>query len=150
MIRSFMNSDTPESRVKVVLDTNILISAIGFGGKPRDTLLLVFEDKIMGVISPILLAELQEVIVKKFLKLMYLLPSAEQMIRRKFLIVRPKKSLHIVRDEDDNRVLEAAIEGKCDYIITGDKDLLSLQRFKKIKIFTPDQFLKEIGCKGTL
>lgn len=54
-----------------------------------------------------------------------------------------------IRDEDDNRVLEAAIEGKCNFIVTGDKDLLELGKYKrslrlrlkKIQILTPAQFL---------
>ncbi len=49
-----------------------------------------------------------------------------------------------VRDRDDNRVLEAAVEGDCDFIITGDRDLLELCKYKKIKIITPAQFLAEV------
>ncbi|HEX8932007.1 MAG TPA: putative toxin-antitoxin system toxin component, PIN family [Patescibacteria group bacterium] len=49
----------------------------------------------------------------------------------------------MVRDIDDNRVLEAAVEGKCQYIITGDADLLDLKIFQSIKIITAEDFLKE-------
>lgn len=137
-----MSSDMAGNPVKVVLDTNILISAIGFGGKPRKVLSLVLEDKILCFISPILLAELQEVISKKFPKLVPQLLSIEQAMQEKFISVQPKKALRVVLDEDDNRVLEAAIAGGCDYIITGDKELLELGIFKKIRIITSEQFLK--------
>lgn len=139
-----MNSDTDENPVKIVLDTNILISAIGFGGVPRKVFLLTVEEKIKGVISQILLVELIEVINKKFPKLIPDLPIIEHNINEFFLIVHPKKTINIVRDRDDNRVLEAAVEGDCDFIITGDQDLLVLRQYKKIKILTPTQFLEEL------
>ncbi len=133
--------------IKVILDTNILISGIGFGGKPREILNLILDDKIEAITSQILLAELEDVIGKKFPKLAYSFTLIERQIKEKFKIVKPRKSLSISRDKDDNRVLEAALEGKCDYIITGDRDLLDLKNFKNIKIVTPDIFLlkKERG-----
>lgn len=139
-----MSSDTDENRVRVILDTNILISAIGFGGIPRKVFLLTIEEKIKGVTSQILLVELVEVINKKFPKLIPNLPNIEASINESFLIVQPKQSINIVRDKDDNRVLEAAVEGKCDFIVTGDQDLLDLSKFKNIKIITPTQFLEEL------
>ncbi|MBI2040465.1 putative toxin-antitoxin system toxin component, PIN family [Candidatus Microgenomates bacterium] len=56
----------------------------------------------------------------------------------------PHETLHILRDEDDNRVLEAAREGNCDFIVTGDQDLLDLGKYKKIKILTSEEFLLQI------
>ena len=53
------------------------------------------------------------------------------------------KTINAVRDDDDNRVLEAAVEGKCEYVVTGDEDLLSLQNYGGIKIITPAEFLRE-------
>lgn len=140
-----MNSDTDENPVKIVLDTNILISAFGFGGKPREIFLLTLKKKIQGVISLVLLAELNEVILKKFPKLEPQLSLIEKQIKDKFLVVKPGKILNIVKDEDDNRVLEAAMEGNCNYIVTGDKELLELQSFRGIKIITADQFLKKVS-----
>lgn len=129
--------------VKIILDTNILISGIGFGGKPREILQLILDDKIEAFTSPILLAELEDVVNKKFPKLAYGLSLINRQIQDKFRIVNPRKSILVSRDEDDNRVLEAAIEGECNYIITGDKDLLALKMIKNIKIMTPDAFLLE-------
>ncbi len=131
------------SPIKVILDTNILISGIGFGGKPREVLHLILDDKIEAITSPILLAELEDVINKKFPKLVYIFALIIKQIKDKFKIVNPQRSLLVSRDEDDNRVLEAAVEGKCSYIITGDKDLLDLKNFKNIKIVTSDTFLDE-------
>lgn len=139
-----MNSVTDEN-LKVVLDTNILISAIAFGGKPEGVLNLVLDEKIIAVTSPILLAEFQEVYKKNFpLKFVDFELTLER-IEEIFKMVKPKRSLKIVRDEDDNRVLEAAFEGNCDFIITGDKDLLDLKKYKNIKIMKADEFLAIIN-----
>jgi len=130
-----------EDPVKVILDTNILISALGFGGKPRKILQLILDNQIRAITSSLLLAEFEDVINKKFPQLSLYFERINRQIRRKFKIVRPKKSLDILKDDDDNRGLEAALEGKCQYVITGDKELLDLAVYKDIKIITAEQFL---------
>lgn len=130
-----------ENLVKVVLDTNIIVSAIGFGGKPQQILVKVLQEKIKAITSSILLAELEEVLTKKLpLSKENILLTLEE-IKNVFIVVQPKKTINAVRDEEDNRVLEAALEGGCSYIITGDKELLQLGKWKKISILTADQFL---------
>ena len=131
-----------KNQLRVVIDTNVLISAIGFTGKPRQLFLLIIEKKITTVTSPILLAELHEVINKKFPELIHELQIIDNQIKKHSVIVQPKKAIEVVHDKDDNRVLEAAIEGECDYITTGDHDLLHLNHFNDIQIVTPDIFLK--------
>src|ERR1041385_8567715 len=102
-----MNLDIKKNPVKVLLDTNILISALGFGGKPRQVLQMVLEKKLKAISSPILLAEFHEVISKKFPQLSAHLQRIENKVKKVFIIVNPKQSINIVRDIDDNRVLEA-------------------------------------------
>src|SRR3989344_1756209 len=134
-----MNSGMVKNPARVVLDTNILVSALVYGGNPKKILLLALDKRIQVATSSLLLAELTDIISKKFplsLENMHLL---EKEMKKIFIIVRPNKILSIVRDEDDNRVLEAAVEGKCNFIITGDKDLLDLGKYKNIKIITPSQ-----------
>jgi len=142
---SSMSIATEESPVRIVLDTNILVSAIGFGGKPRTILEMALEKKVKGITSSILLAELEDVIVKKFPELEKDLEHILQRSRRKFRIVKPKDSITVTTDEPDNRVLEAAVTGDCEYIITGDKELLALGSFKGIQIVTPQEFLLAIA-----
>lgn len=128
-------------KANVVLDTNIIISSIGFGGKPRRILNLVIERKLHAITSVSLLAELEDVVYKRFPLLIHSFEKINKLLRKRVKIVKPKISLHIVRDDADNKVLEAAVEGKCQFIITGDKDLLDLYSYKDIKIITADQFL---------
>ena len=130
--------------MKIVLDTNILISAFIFGGKPRQILSLVLAGKLQAFISPLLIAEFFDVVNKKFDLSAEELTLAKNQIENKLIIVQPKKEIKISRDEDDNRVLETAIEGECNYIVTGDSDLLDLKNFKNIKIVTPDGFLSDM------
>lgn len=136
-----MNLGTEEIPVRVVLDTNIIISAILCGGKPDKVLNLVLEEKITAIISPVLTSELKEVFSKKFPLSEADCKLAFKNIEESFEVVQPEKKIDVLRDKDDNRVLEAAIEGDCAYIITGDKDLLELRSYKKIKIITASDFL---------
>lgn len=140
-----MNSDTGENLVRIVLDTNVLVSAILFGGKPEQILRSVIEKKILAVTSPILLSELKEVFSKKFPLREPDFKLTVNNLEKIFRTVQPKKEIKISRDDDDNRVLEVALEGGCNYIITGDSDLLDLATFKNIKIVTPDTFLSQIS-----
>lgn len=132
----------PGAAVKVILDTNIIISAIGFGGKPRQILELALQKKIRGVTSSILMAELEDVLNKKFPLLSDQFERINKLIRKRFIVVKPKESVHILKDDDDNRVLEAAFEGHCKYIVTGDKELLDLGIYQKIIILNSDKFHK--------
>jgi|SRR3989344_3488495 len=133
-----------KSRIKVVLDTNVLVSAIVFGGIPKKVLNLILKEKLIGVTSVSLMAELSEVVHKKFPFSKSDLEYLEDQIITDFEIVKPRKVLRAARDDDDNRVLEAAVEGECEFIVTGDEDLLTLKTFRKIKIMTPGEFLKEV------
>lgn len=129
---------------RVVLDSNILISAYVFGGKPESVFKLSLSEKLQGITSQSLITEFLDVLRKKFGVSQAEIMEIQNEMQEVFEIVYPTETLHIVKDEPDNRVLEAAVEGKCNYIITGDKGLLDLRLFKDIKIMTADQFLKSV------
>lgn len=139
-----MSIGTAANPTKVVLDTNIIISAVGFGGKSRKVLQLILDKKIQATTSPVLLAELEDVVTKKFPNLKNHFERINKQIRKKFKVVRPQRSAKIVKDEADNRVLECALEAHVDFIISGDKHLLNLRYFRDIKIISPAEFLKEL------
>jgi len=139
-----MNIGMAKKPPKIVLDTNILISALIYGGKPEKIYNLVLDKQLISVTSPILLSELTEILIKKFKFELSRIKRLEKIIKNNFIIVNPSKIISLLKDDDDNRVLEAAIEGKCTYIVTGDSDLLDLVNFKNIKIATPDVFLSNL------
>ncbi len=129
--------------VKVVLDTNTLISAIMFGGKCRNILEMGISGKIKIAMSQDILKELAGVLVGK--KFRVPTPVVQQTIHELSeiaeLVIVVDKINAIKSDHDDNRILECAVSAKADYIVSGDSDLLSLKNFKKIKIFSPSDFL---------
>lgn len=137
-----MNIGIGEGLLKVILDTNILVSAFVFGGKPEIILRLCIEKQINAITSPALIVEFVEVLIKKFKASTAKIIAVENQIKESFDLVYPTKVVDAVRDEPDNRILEAAIEGECNYIISGDKDLLDLGSFRGIKIVTTDEFLE--------
>lgn len=139
-----MNSGMVKKPLKVVLDTNILVSALIFGGKPEQVYNLVLEKQITAVISMVLFSELLETLIKKFNFVPKRIEQLERVIKKHFKIVYPKATINAIKDDDDNRVLEAALESRCGYIVTGDSDLLDLKTFKNIKIVTPDIFLSAL------
>ena len=116
-----------------------------FGGKPEKILKLAAEEKLVLVISPAILTEIVKVLKDKFLR------SDEEIVQLiKLLagigkIVKPKRKIHKIDYESDNRVLECAAEGRVDFLVTRDKKhLLPLKSFDDIQIISPDEFLRKI------
>ncbi len=129
---------------RVVLDTNVLISAVLFGGKPRDLFRLIIQGRIDAFTSPALDREFRDVLSRPKFKLtveecFFIYKEIETVM----MIVFPKTTVAVVRsDPDDNSVLECALEAHANYIVTGDPHLLDLAEFKDIKIVTPAVFLQ--------
>jgi putative PIN family toxin of toxin-antitoxin system len=128
--------------IRAVVDTNVYISAVMFGGLPGALLDLILLRSFDTLISPALLDELDEKLRLKF----KVSPSDAALIRERIndvaKLVKPEESLRIIADDpDDDRVLECAAAGKADYIITGDKHLLALGSFRDIDIVRVRQFM---------
>jgi putative PIN family toxin of toxin-antitoxin system len=131
--------------MKIVLDTNVLISALIKSGKPRELILKIAKEKVQVILSKEILKEFIEVTddprIKKYVqedtKIRFL-----KAIGSISSVVRVKSKFKVLKeDPDDDIVLRTAHDGKADYIISGDRHLLSLKRFKKIKIVTVAQML---------
>ena len=136
--------------IKVVLDTNVYISGILFGGKSETIRRLAKEGKIVILVSEEILAELAGVLKRKFNWLDWQISELIEDIREFSTLVTPAYHLSIIKkDEQDNRFLECAIEGKAQYIISGDKHhLQSLKKYKGIEILSPDRFLARDRIKS--
>ena len=127
----------------VVIDTNILISSL-WGGKPRQIIDLWAKRKIMCAVSPDILEEYTQVLARfnptaqdmdEFITL-FLNPSCT-------ILVKPKIKLNIIKqDPSDNKFIECAVAAKVNYITSGDKALLEVKNYKKIKIITAGKFLR--------
>jgi putative PIN family toxin of toxin-antitoxin system len=132
--------------VEVVLDTNILISAILFGGKPRRILELALRGEIKICVSEPILEELKGVLRRtKFDFGAEVIQTILTELVSLANFVHPSQKIKIVtKDPDDNRIIECALEARADYIITGDSHLLNLMKFRDILIVTPDKFLEKL------
>lgn len=131
---------------RVVLDTNVLISAIVFGGKPKKVLQAAIAGTFQLVLSNTLLEELHGVLEGPKFKLPREMMKTvrDELLLFADLVVPMNKLDVIVSDPDDNRVLECAATGEVDFIVSGDPDLLDLGQFQNIRIWTPAQFVREI------
>jgi putative PIN family toxin of toxin-antitoxin system len=129
---------------KFVLDSNVFISAVAFGGKPREILDLAVKGLIEVAVSDDILEEIKEVLEgNKFqfpAKIVYALITEIEDLAD---LVEPKKGIGAILDDpEDNRVLECAVESGANGIISGDYHLLALGSMGKIKIMNPDEFLR--------
>jgi putative PIN family toxin of toxin-antitoxin system len=131
--------------MRVVIDTNVYISALMFGGLPGELLDLAFAGDFMPVTSPVLLDELEEKLRFKFGVEDADVERIRGRLERIAEIVSTMPSLAIIRaDPDDDRVLECALVGRADMIVTGDRHLLKLGAFEGTSIITVRQFMDRI------
>ena len=138
-----MLMNTAGKKIKVVLDTNVLISGLHFEGNENRILVLFYRDIIEVCLSPFILKELEIILEKKFCWEKKQVRILLDKINDIAIIVHPKhKTSEIKTKEADNRILECAVEANADYIVTGDtKHLQSLKEFQGIRILSPAQFL---------
>lgn len=129
---------------KVVLDTNVLISAIVFGGKPREVFELILMEKVNLAISREILNEMRGVLSgRKFRYPQQVLHSILHSLENLAEFVVPQKPVKIIKDDPaDNRILECALEAGAHIIISGDRHLLDVKRYRGIKIISPSDFLE--------
>lgn len=131
------------SKPRVVLDTNVLLSALIFGGKPRQVVELLARDLIQAVTSEAILTEMRRTVARKFPDFTDDLARMELLLEEDAETVKlGGVTVAVCRDPDDNRVLETAVIGDCGYIISGDKDLLPLKKYQTIRILKPADFLE--------
>jgi len=126
--------------MKIVLDTNVLIAALVAQGVCAEVLEhCVLRHTLLS--SDPILAELREQLAKKFKYGAEEVDEAAGLLRSQMEIVNPVEINHpVCRDPDDDMVLATALAAKADCIVTGDKDLLVLQRYEKVEILSPSEF----------
>jgi uncharacterized protein len=132
--------------VRVVLDTNVVVSALLFNGISSMLVSLWQEDLITLLLSREVLDEYLRVL--SYPKFRLTEEEIRELIQEEILphaeVVKPKRRLRVVqRDPSDNKFLECAIAGRARFIISGDKDLLSIGTYRQIRIQSPAQFLAD-------
>jgi putative PIN family toxin of toxin-antitoxin system len=132
--------------LRAVLDTNILISAILFGGKPRQILDKAIRGEIRLCLSEPILEELKGVLKRS--KFDYS-PEMIQFILTELTaiadFVNPSETINVVlEDPEDNRILECAVQAKANYVISGDFHLLKLSKYLNIEVLNAAAFLGKL------
>ena len=130
--------------MRVVIDTNVLISAIFWPGKPKQLLNHVRRKNITFVTSKHLLNELKGILIREDKPFQLSENEANQVLEamgRLAEIVQTHSRITVCHDEMDNRVVECAIDGKAECIISGDFHLLGMGSYRGIKIMTVSDFL---------
>ena len=133
--------------MKIVIDTNVFISGTLWYGIPNRIIELIDFKNIDLVLSQEILQEFSEVLqydeiqnkikIKNF-EMTYTLKKITELAQ----IVDPKKKHKVIKDDpDDDKFIDAAVEGDVDYLVSKDKHLLNLKEFNGIKIVSPEEFL---------
>jgi hypothetical protein len=132
--------------VRVVLDTNTIVSALLFSGTFSELVSLWQKGSIILLLSREILDEFLRVF--SYPKFELSEEEIKELIQEEILpyaeVVKPKRRLRVVqRDPSDDKFIECAVAGKARVIISGDKDLLSLGHYRQIRIQSPAQFLAD-------
>lgn len=135
---------------RALLDTNVVVSAFLWGGVPQQIITQVTEGPGTLLSSEALIAELVQTLAKpklqKYITARNTTPKAivEQYTRLVQIVEPATIPADAVRDPDDVIVLGAAVGGRATHIVSGDKDLLTLERYASIPIMRPSDFLQAI------
>ena len=121
--------------MRVVFDTNVLVSPLVFPGGQGDAALrriIAGTDRLL--MSRAILDELLEVLSRKFARDAEELAHVAVFVSELAMVVAPRRRLRVVKDDPDNRILECAIAGRAEAIVTGDKALLALANFRNTPV----------------
>lgn len=130
------------TKYRVVLDTNVYLSGIIFGGNSRHILDLIINKKIIAFSSPAILLEISKKLQKKFSWSKDQILITIKTLSKTVTVVNPQEKLSIVKsDKSDNKIIEVAVEARTNYIVTGDKHLLQIRKYQNVKIVSPAHFL---------
>lgn len=129
--------------MRAVLDTNVFISGIHWPGESEEVLRHWFLGRFELISSMPIIDEIIDTLMSFEVPM-----NAEDiswwksLLVEKSVIVSPKESVNVVtRDTEDNKFIEAALEGHAEYIVSLDKDLLDIGTYSGIKILKPNAFL---------
>ena len=128
---------------KVVIDTNVFISAFGWDGKPEAVLSLMEQRRIVNCITSDIYNELRRVVAYPKLKFSPTLQvNILEFVFSWSRFVQPKNTVAVIADDpDDDKFLACAVAANASAIISGDPHLLALGSYRSIPILTPAQFL---------
>lgn len=133
--------------LRIVLDTNILVSATISEGKPRDLLRLAIQRRYLLIKSTGTIEEFVEVLQRPEFRM-----TGKEVVKAKNALVKTGKTIKVTskrkivrEDPDDDIFINTALDGNADYLVSGDPHLLGLSNYKGIEIVTVNDMLKKFG-----
>ena len=131
--------------MKIVIDTNVVMSAVFFGGIPRKIIEAVINKNISACANFEIIEEYHEIVTRMINKKKGKLrdDTFSIFITRLDNVVTTSE-VKICRDPDDDKFINCAIDGKAIYIVSGDKDLLTIEKYNDIEILTAKEFMDRL------
>ena len=134
--------------MRVVLDTNVIVSGLNFPGNERIVLDLARRGRFEGYLSPFILQETVGVLERKFGWEGEPLDRVLVTLRNRATLLDPDRIPPVIEgNEADNHILACAVEASADYLVTGDRrHLLPLERIMGVQIVNAPVFLNSVGA----
>ena len=131
--------------MRIVLDTNILVSAALFTGNEFEIIRRVEAGEFSLILSPEIVEEFGRVLSRSKFGLSEAEVSAllEHLLSISEIVIPRRKKTHKIRDEEDRIILECALTGGAKYIVSGDQDLQALRRVGRVRIVSSREFLEK-------
>ncbi|HLC54502.1 MAG TPA: putative toxin-antitoxin system toxin component, PIN family [Candidatus Nanoarchaeia archaeon] len=133
--------------MRLILDTNVFVSGIFWEGNFCSQLIDKWKNKEIELLSSL---EIVEELVKTLRNFKISIPQSmieewKNLILNNSILIQPSTKIDVIKeDPEDNKFLEAAVDGKADFIISQDKHLLNLKEYQGIKILKPEEALNLI------
>lgn len=128
--------------MRVVFDTNIFVSAFVLpGSRAEAALIRVVEGKDRLIVSKPIIDELLAVLARKFSRHREELARLAVFLAEVAELVHPEHKIDILDDDADNRILECAVAGRADMVVTGDRAVLTLGKYEDIPIIALSDYL---------
>jgi len=141
------------AKVRIVVDTNVYVSGLLWTGLPHTLLSAAETGQLTLVTTPTIIEEVRNVLARpKFAARMSTLTTSIDELMESFLgivqIIQEPKVVRVVRsDPDDDKFIACAVAARVRWLISGDTHLLSLRRYRNIRIVTPQQFWAVWGTR---
>jgi uncharacterized protein len=137
--------------MRVVLDTNVLVSAALIAGGQEARILRAWRAGTFDlVVSPAILEEIGRVLTEARIRRRRWMTDDEvamllEGLAQESVLVPGGARIQVSRDPTDDKFLAAAIEGRADYVVTGDRDLLDLETYRGVRMIRPGLFAQVLA-----
>lgn len=131
--------------MKIILDTNVIVSGIFFSGPPYEILKSWRNGKFKIVVSQEILLEYQRIAEKLNQKfpMINIQPMIDLLTVKADLVIGPELPIQICKDPGDDKFISCALASNSKIIITGDKHLLNVNGYEGLEIIRPREFVEK-------